>query len=449
LENKKTEAELLKPKGHILIVYILLLTVLACTALYLFISATSFNYRFSNSTEKLIEKRRILTNYRNDMFRNQMTTEHYNEEQIKADKDSLKSLIRLLSKSKDRRIDSLLALADNPQEQVMVTRLINAQKNLAVCRERFLQLADSGSKKTTRFLFTDELPAFELLIDASDSLAEYQIMQGRTNGKNLSSMLDDNQRNINLLLGISFIVLLGIGRVVYTREKLLHASRTENIAKRIEAESHLFKLSQAVQQSPASVIITDIQGNIQYVNPKFTEITGYSSEELIDKNPRIFKSGHTPDEVYKQLWETITSGKEWKGELLNKKKNGELYWERLRISPIFNGEGEIINFLGVKEDITESKKTSEQMNLLAEMLDSTPASVTIHDFEGNFHWVNKKTIEYHGFTEEELKTIGVKGIDVPVTRELFEARTKLIMEKGEAVFEVEHFRKGGSKIPWK
>ena len=88
-----------------------------------------------------------------------------------------------------------------------------------------------------------------------------------------------------------------------------------------------------MEQSPASVVITDIKGNIQYVNKKFATITGYTSEEVIGKNPRILKSGFTSAIDYGNLWKQITSGQEWRGELHNKKKNGELYWESALISP--------------------------------------------------------------------------------------------------------------------
>jgi PAS domain S-box-containing protein len=130
-----------------------------------------------------------------------------------------------------------------------------------------------------------------------------------------------------------------------------------DITERKLAEEQLRKLSRAVEQSPASVVITDTAGNIEYVNPRFSQITGYTFEEVVGKNPRILKSGETPLEVYKQLWNTITGGGEWRGEFHNKKKNGELYWELSFISPILDASGTISHFLGVKEDITERKQT--------------------------------------------------------------------------------------------
>jgi PAS domain S-box-containing protein len=123
-----------------------------------------------------------------------------------------------------------------------------------------------------------------------------------------------------------------------------------------EADEQLRILSRAVDQNPASIIITDIQGNIEYVNQKFTQVTGYNFKEVMGQNPRILKSGATTQEEYKNLWETIIAGKEWKGEFQDRKKNGDIYFESALIAPIANDEGVVTHFLAVKEDITERKR---------------------------------------------------------------------------------------------
>ena len=128
---------------------------------------------------------------------------------------------------------------------------------------------------------------------------------------------------------------------------------------KIKAEEELRKLSHAVEQSPVSIIVTDRNGTIEYVNPKFTQITGYRADEAIGKTPRILKSGKIPDSEYKRLWETITSGREWHGELINRKMNGELFWERASISAIRDSNGTITHFVGVKEDISEQRRTEQ------------------------------------------------------------------------------------------
>jgi len=121
-------------------------------------------------------------------------------------------------------------------------------------------------------------------------------------------------------------------------------------------QKKLLQLSQAVEQSPFSIIITDLDGTIEYVNPKFFQISGYSIEEVIGHNPRILKSGEKSSEEYKDLWETITSGNVWCGEFHNKKKNGDLYWELASISPIKNNKGKFTHFIAIKEDITIRKQ---------------------------------------------------------------------------------------------
>jgi PAS domain S-box-containing protein len=134
---------------------------------------------------------------------------------------------------------------------------------------------------------------------------------------------------------------------------------TRDISERKRAEVQLKQLSQAVEQSPASVVITNTEGVIEYVNPKFTEITGYTFQEAVGNKPSILKSGHQSDEFYKKMWDTISSGKVWQGELHNKKKNDELYREAASISPIIGNSGEITNYLSVKEDITQKKLAEE------------------------------------------------------------------------------------------
>ncbi|MBI5824830.1 MAG: PAS domain S-box protein [Chloroflexi bacterium] len=135
-----------------------------------------------------------------------------------------------------------------------------------------------------------------------------------------------------------------------------------DITERKQAEERLRKLSRAVEQSASTIVISDLQGRIEYANPKFSQTTGYALEEVIGQNPRILKSGHTPPEEYKRLWDTILSGGEWRGELQNKKKTGELYWESASISPITNENGEITHFLAVKENITERKQALEALS---------------------------------------------------------------------------------------
>ena len=134
------------------------------------------------------------------------------------------------------------------------------------------------------------------------------------------------------------------------------------------AEEQIRKLSKAVEQSPDAICITNPDGIIEYVNPRTIQLTGFSKEELINENVRIFSSGEKSKEEYAQLWQTIKSGNIWIGELHNKKKNDELYWESTTISPIFDTSGQITHFLAIKEDITERKRLDTALNHSEEQL---------------------------------------------------------------------------------
>ena len=134
-----------------------------------------------------------------------------------------------------------------------------------------------------------------------------------------------------------------------------------DITERKWAEESLVKLKTAIEKSEASVVITDRNGNIEYANPFFTKITGYSPDEYLEKNSRVLKSAYHPKEFYEDMWNTIISGNTWEGEFYNCKKNGEFYWENAIISPIENSNKEITHFVAIKTDITESKKIKEEL----------------------------------------------------------------------------------------
>ncbi|MCP4622338.1 MAG: PAS domain S-box protein, partial [bacterium] len=133
-----------------------------------------------------------------------------------------------------------------------------------------------------------------------------------------------------------------------------------DITERKQAEESLRQLNQAMEQSPASVMITDTKGIIQYVNPKFSQVTGYSAAEAIGQNPRILQSGKQPPEFYREMWDTLTAGREWRGEFHNRKKNGELFWELASIAGVKASNGTITHYVAVKEDITQRKQLEEE-----------------------------------------------------------------------------------------
>lgn len=133
-----------------------------------------------------------------------------------------------------------------------------------------------------------------------------------------------------------------------------------DITIRKRAEDEIRKLALVMEQNPNSIVITDLDANIEYVNPAFEEVTGYSLPEVVGQNPSVLKTEHTPLDVFREMWETIKKGRVWNGEFVNKKKSGELYTEHAIIAPIMNDRGEIVNYLGMKENITELKKAREK-----------------------------------------------------------------------------------------
>jgi len=181
----------------------------------------------------------------------------------------------------------------------------------------------------------------------------------------------------------------------------------EDITARREAETQLRTLSRAIEASPVSVVIADRDAIVQYVNPMFSKITGYSRQEAIGGNPRFLQSGDHPPSFYKELWGTVTSGGVWRGELHNKKKDGELFWESASISAVRDQDGEITHYVGVKEDITERKQWEtrlRQVELHHEiLLDNAPVGIWEADPEGNGRYINPRAVEIMGVTVEQAR----------------------------------------------
>ncbi|MGE4290584.1 MAG: PAS domain S-box protein [Desulfovibrio sp.] len=169
-------------------------------------------------------------------------------------------------------------------------------------------------------------------------------------------------------------------------------SSNRDITRNKEREEKLLLLTRAVEQSPLSVVITDPKGDIEFVNPHFTALTGYSAEEVQGQNPRVLKSGRQPTSFYHEMWATITAGNEWYGEFCNLKKNGEEYWERASISPIKSPSGEITHYLAVKEDITERRRARESLReseeRYREVVENTSNIVTRVNAQGRYTFLN-------------------------------------------------------------
>jgi two-component system cell cycle sensor histidine kinase/response regulator CckA len=155
----------------------------------------------------------------------------------------------------------------------------------------------------------------------------------------------------------------------------------QDVSAHKRAEGDLRKLFQAIEQSPASVMITDVDGRIEYVNPKFMETTGYTYAEVVGKTPGFLRSGYTSTREYQDLWKTIGAGQVWRGEFHNRRKNGELFWELASIAPVRDGRGKVTHYVAVKEDISELKATEERLrhSQRMEMIGQLTGGIA-HDF---------------------------------------------------------------------
>lgn len=180
------------------------------------------------------------------------------------------------------------------------------------------------------------------------------------------------------------------------------AERTQELAeasdKAVKSSNELRKYFRAIDQSANSIVITDLDGNIEYVNPKFESVTGYSLEEVVGKNPRILKSGRQRIEFYEKLWGTITTGQVWTGVFHNKRKNGSLYWESATIAPVIDQNGVVTNYVAVKEDITARRMAEEQVRKLSQAVEQSGNTIIIMDKDGVIEYVNPRFTEVTGYS---------------------------------------------------
>ncbi|MQC27406.1 MAG: PAS domain S-box protein [Chloroflexi bacterium] len=189
-----------------------------------------------------------------------------------------------------------------------------------------------------------------------------------------------------------------------------NANLENEIAEREKAERISFVLQRAVEHSPTAILITDTEANIEYVNPKFTEDTGYTLDEAIGKDPRVLQSGLTNREKYSRMWDPIKAGGQWEGELYNKKKNGEFYWSSESILPLKNENGQTTHYLALEHDITAWRKSEEEATLANQRLAEVNATLEqrVADRTSDLQHSNNRLIEAHYqlVRTEKLAAIG-------------------------------------------
>ncbi len=266
----------------------------------------------------------------------------------------------------------------NNQTQAIVRDISYRKKSEEILKESEVRYRSMFYGNSSAMLLID--PNLNLVIDANEAAAEFygypveelknmevsnlttltknQIQQDIQNSLNRKS--NHFYRKHKTFSGVLKNVEIFSTPIIINGKTMLY-SIIHDITERIKAEEKLIIINRAIEQSPVSIIITDTDGTIEYVNPKFCEITGYSFEEMIGQNPRILKSGKMSPVDYKVMWKTISSGSVWRGEIQNKRKDGQLFWEYASISPIKNQNGVITKFVGIKENITSRKKMIEEL----------------------------------------------------------------------------------------
>ena len=175
------------------------------------------------------------------------------------------------------------------------------------------------------------------------------------------------------------------------------------------AEEALRKFSRVIEQTASTVVVTDSQGIIEYVNPRFSESTGYTAEEAIGRRPDLLKSGQTSQEEYRELWRTITSGRVWRGEFHNRRKDGSLYWESAIISPVRDERGTVTHFVGIQDDISARKRAEAALRAgearFRQLFDLAPVPLCFVSRDGALVDFNRRFVEAFGYTLEDVPTL--------------------------------------------
>ena len=213
----------------------------------------------------------------------------------------------------------------------------------------------------------------------------------------------------------------------------------------------LRQFQRAVQQSPVSVIITDTEGTIEYVNPRFCEVTGYREDEVLGRNPRVLKSGAQDPVFYQSLWRAISAGRVWHGELCNRRRNGSLYWEAATISPVRDDRGDIINFVAVKEDITARKRAERALRESESNYRGLIASLSgeyllyRRNLNGRMTYLSPSVTHMTGYTAAELEGPWTNYLtDNPLNKKAFSTHQSTLEGTRQDPYDIEFRAKSGA-----
>lgn len=233
-------------------------------------------------------------------------------------------------------------------------------------------------------------------------------------------------------------------------DKYLTLSVIRDITERKRAEEQIRLQSSALQAAANAIVITDSDGVINWVNQAFTHLTGYSQDEVVGRKPSLLKSGKHDEAYFKELWETILSGNVWHGEMTNLRKDGSLYVEEQTITPVLGDDGKITNFIGIKQDITDRKRTEDAMTRFGRILESSLNEIYIFDATTlRFLQVNRGAQENLGYSMSELVHFTPLDLKPELTPDSFEKHINPLRtgDKESTLFTTIHRRKDGSTYP--
>lgn len=371
--------------------------------------------------------------------------------------------VNLSSYSEEKgKPESLIGIVEN------ITREKEAEKALAESEDRYRKLSDLSFEGIV-------IHKEGMVIDCNERfLAMSGYSRDEIIGNNHVELLADKD-SINLILakiknndlstyeaeghsksGEKIYVELENRNVEYNGE-LFRVTAVRDITERKRNEQEIRKLNTAINQSPSSIVITNLDGKIEYVNQSFCEITGYSMEEALGRNPNILKTEFHEKSFYKKLWSTISSGKTWKGVFKNKTKSGFQYWERAVISPIFDENKNISHYLAIKENITKEKiaqeafKISEERHrIISELTNDFVYSAMINDAKLSLEWKSGALEKLAGYSIIEINKMEYGWYSV-VLKEDFERtilpEIKIIPKEKALTFEYRIRTKRGN-VKW-
>jgi PAS domain S-box-containing protein len=234
-----------------------------------------------------------------------------------------------------------------------------------------------------------------------------------------------------------------------TERKRMEEALRENLDLLSESQANLRAQSGALEAAANAIVISDRKGVIQWVNPAFTTLTGYSATEIVGKTTSVLKSGKHDAEFYQNLWKTVCGGKVWRGEIVNRRKDGTLYTEEMTITPVIDSGGEVTRFIAIKQDITERKQADESLKLFRELIDRSSDGIEVIDPEtGRFLDINRTDCERLGYSREEMLSMSVLDIDTNmVAMSSWQENLSETRLSGFRNIESRHRRKDGSTFP--